>query len=469
MKSRDILNGIAVRAAVAMPIVPKCTALSYRGIEDFETLTHSLSEEFPFLYQGKDEFDSAEVEKFDGIFAWIVEQLRKFPNGAPDPERRLVDILALTTMLEGDPDVWGEISQAIPRLPPLLLDGISKLFTDTKPDGRAFLERAGYSPEQISIALDDIARKDWKSVESTMDQLSNWLWLPLKSQSAAALHQYDRARLQDLVDRTDDLFEVAAYSLRAPVAQALALALTSRNWTFKFWAFHRSAIFAAAGNQSYPLEWETLLTQAAAEPDEWPRWLAVLNEYPSRYPQIQISLGSALVGASDEALDAYVWSISKNGDFGRQQLAHALDVFRAKASLPVRQKLWTSAFNRWKAWDFGCDENSKSVFQVVRSSFDFPVMGYLTECLSTKDLADMVTELEMRAAALERAWYSDSTVPISERYKLISTYQLLAHAKAVLAGAPEWLAGEPLYKPCWEDGSDYRSLKYDLDMGKATF
>jgi hypothetical protein len=60
---------------------------------------------------------------------------------------------------------------------------------------------------------------------------------------------------------------------------------------------------------------------------------------------------------------------------------------------------------------------------------------------------------------------------MSERFKLISTYQLLAHAEALLAGAPEWLNGSraiPLYKPIWEDGSAYRSLKYDLDMSKAT-
>lgn len=470
MKSSDILSGIAVRAAAATPIEPSFTALPYEeGVDDFDTLTYSLGEEFPFLHAGKEEIDNADVAKFDGLFAWLADQLRKFPPGAPAPERRLVDMLALATMLEGDAELWGELALAVPSLPPLLLDGIAKVFTDTRPDGRVFLQRAHYSPAQISTGLDDVARKDWKSVEWTMDQLWDRLWLPLKTHTAAALHQYDRPRLEALVDRADDLFEVAAYVLHAPVAQALTLALTSKNWTFKFWAFHRSARFAAAGKPSYPLEWETLLSEAVAEPEEWPRWLAVLNEYPSRYPQIQPALGNALVGSSDEALDAYVASISKTADFGRLHLADALGVFRAKASLPVRQRLWTTAFIRWKAWDFGCVEESRSLFRLARSSFDYPVMGYLTECLSDEQRADMAAELETRAAAIERAWHSDVTPAMSERFKLISTYQLLAHAEAVLVGAPEWLAGDPLYKPTWEDGSAYRSLKYDLDMGKATF
>lgn len=470
MKSSDILSGIAVRAAAATPIEPSFTALPYEGgVDDFDALTRSLREEFPFLYAGKDEIADADVAEFDGLFAWLADQLCKFPDGAPAPERRLVDMLALATMLEGDAELWGELAQAVPSLPPLLLDAIAKVFTDTRPDGRVFLERAHYSPTQISTTLDDVARKDWKSVEWTMDQLRDRLWLPLKTHTAAALHQYDRARLEALVERADDLFEVAAYVLHAPVAQALTLALTSKNWTFKFWAFHRSARFAAAGKPSYPLEWEDLLTQAADEPEEWPRWLAVLNEYPSRYPQIQPALGNALAGASSEALDAYVASISKTADFGRPYLAAALSVFRARASLPVRQRLWTAAFSRWKARDFGCDDELRSLFQVARSSFDYPVMGYLTECLSDEARADMAAELETRAAAIERDWHSDVTPAMSERFKLISTYQLLAHAEAVLVGAPEWLAGDPLYRPTWEDGTAYRSLKYDPEMGKATF
>lgn len=470
MKSGDILRGIAVRAETATPIAPSFTALPYEaGVDDFNALTSSLCEEFPFLHAGKNEITDADIAKFDSLFAWLADQLRKFPEGAPAPERRLVEMLALATMLKGDAELWDELAQAVPSLPPLLLDGIVKIFTDIRYDKRVFLERVHYSPDLISTAIDDVARKDWKSVEWMMNQLSDWLWLPLKSQAAAALHQYARARLEALVDRADDLFEVAAYVLQAPVAQALTLALTSRNWTFKFWAFHRSARLAAEGKPSYLLEWAALLTQAAGEPEEWARWLGVLNEYPSRYPQIQPALGNALIGASDEALDAYVESISTTADFGRSHLAAALSVFRAKASLPARQRLWIAAFRKWEAWDFGCNDKMRSLLEVTRSSFDYPVMGYLTECLSAEARTNMVTELKMRATAIERTWHSDRTQAISERFKLISAYQLLAHAGSVVAGAPEWLAGDQLYRPTWEDGTAYRSLKYDLEMGKPTF
>lgn len=470
MKSRDILTDISIRSATAQPIEPSFTALSYEGGDtDFEALTCSLHEEFPFLSVNMEEIDDGDIAQFDGLFAWLVDQLRNFPNGAPDPERHLVYILVLAMMLESDHELWEEIAKAVPKLPTTLIDEIAKVFVNARPDNRKLLKQVHSNPNQISTVLDDIAKKDWESVEWTMIHLWGWAWLPLKSHAAAALYQYDRTRLEILIECTGDFFEISTYVLHAPSEQTLTLAKASKNWTFKFWALHKSAKDAAAGKQSYPHEWEALLNQAAGEPEEWARWLAVLNKYPSRYPQLQHAIGSALVGASDEALDVYVASISRDGDFARPQLAAALSVFRSKAPLPIRQRLWTAAFRQWGTWDFGCCEESRSLFQVARSSFDYPVMGYLTECLTTKARADMAAKLQMRAVELERAWHTDVTPAISERFKLISTYQLLAHAEAVMIGESEWLAGDALYRPPWEDGTAYRSLKYDLDMGKPTF
>ena len=466
MRARDLLKNIAVRAAVAMPIEPSFTALPCnRVFYRIDTLTSSLHEEFPFLLGTEEEISDADAAKFDGLFAWLVGQLRNFPNAAPDPDRRLVEMLTLASRLECDAELWGQIVEAVPSISAPLLEGIAKLFTKTHLDFRGFLKRRHYSPTQTSIVLNNVARKNWKSVEGTMKELENWLWLPLKFHSAAALYQYDRTRLESLVDLTDEFFEVAAYVIYAPIEESLAFAPRSRNWTFKFWAFHKSARHAATRGRSYPCEWEALLTEAVVSPEEWARWLAVLNEFPARYPQIQVALGNALASATDEALEAYIASISKFADLGRRYLAVALGAFRVKASLPVRQRLWIAAFKRWKEWDFGCEDQMRYLLEVAKSSFDYPVMGYLTECLSSEERAKMAAELETRAVALERDWHTDLFAAVSERFKLISTYQLLAHAEAVVAGSPEWLAGDELYKPTWENGTAYRSLKYYQDIG----
>lgn len=471
MKQRDVLTGIAERAAGAQPHEPTALNLSLleQGAEAFNAVSWNLREEFPFLCSYREEMEDSELEQFDGLFAWLAEQLRTFPSGTTHPERCLTKILALAALLECDAKLWDELAKAVPNVPELLIVTLAKIIKENRADGQEILAGAHYSASQIQVLLADVASKDWKSVEWAVDRLWMEIWSPAKQHASAALYRFDRPRLESILGGENDFFEIAAYVLHAPAAQSLQLAIASTNWKLKFWALHNSARRAAGGSESYPVEWEILLSEAAKVPDEWTRWLAVLNEYPGRYPQLQEALGNTLASASGEALDAYVSSISAVSDFGRAPIATALTVFREKAPARDRQRLWTAAFERWERWDFGCTEHSRSLLSVAKSSFDFPVVGYLTECLDSQARAEWITELQVRAAAIERNWHSDVTPAMSERFKLISTYQLLAHSEAVAAGEPEWLWEPPLYKPIWEDGTLYRSLKYDTTLGQSTF
>lgn len=468
MKRRDVLVGIAGRASQVEPLEPTSKNVSFNGeTDDFDTMFFALRKGFPGLYMGKDEIEGSELEQFDALFAWLAQQLCTFPSGTISPQRHLTKLLALATLLEHESQLWDELAKAIPSVSPLLVDSFARVLTECRIDGQKALKRACISDAHIGNALADIAHKDWRSVEWVVEHLSGILWSAAKRHASIALYRFDRSRLESVLEREDDLFEITSFVLHVPAAQSLQLALTTGNWTLKFWALHASALGAARRGSSYPQEWQVLLSQAAAVPTEWIRWLAVLNEYPSRYPQLQEALGMALVGASAEVMEAYVASVSDASDFGRQPVADALSVFRQKAPLADRKRLWTAAFRRWKQWDFGCAEESKSLFRVARSPFDFPVIGYLTECLSAMQRTEMVAALQDRAAAMEQDWHVDLTPAISERFKLISEYQLLAHAEAVAMGEPAWLAGEQLYRPAWEDGTPYRRLKYDL--GNSTF
>jgi hypothetical protein len=471
MKQSDVLTGIADRAAGAQPLEP--VSLSFplleQGADAFDAVSWKLLEEFPFLCSGREEMDDSELEQFDGLFAWFAEQLRTFPKDTTNSERYLTDMLALAALLECDAQLWDELARAVPNVPESLIVTLAKIIKENRADGQDILASAHFSTSQIHVLLADVASKDWRSVECAVAHLWMELWSPAKQHASAALYRFDRPSLESIFEGENDFFEITAYVLHTPAAQSLHLATVSTNWTFKFWALHHSANCASRGSESYPMEWEILLSEAAKVPDEWTRWLAVLNEYPGRYPQRQEALGNTLASAPDEALDAYVSSISGVSDFGRVETATALTIFREKAPACKRQRLWIAAFERWERWDFGCTEHSRSLFSVAKSSFDFPVIGYLTECLDSQARAEWIAKLQVRAAAIERNWHSDVTPAMSERFKLISTYQLIAHSEAVAAGEPEWLWEPPLYKPIWEDGTLYRSLRYDKTFGPSTF
>jgi len=471
MKQSDVLTGIADRAAGAQPYEPTSLNLSLidQGVEAFDAVSSKLCEEFPFLCSYKEEMEDSELEQLNGLFAWLAEQLRTFPKDATNPEQSLTNILALAALLECDAQLWDELAKAVPNVPEPLIVTLGKTIEENWGDGQSILLDAHYSTSHISALLANVASKDWKSVEWAVNHLWWEIWSPAKQHASAALYRLDRQCLEVILEGENDFFEIAAYVFHAPAAQSLQLAIASTNWTFKFWAFYHSVRCAVEGGEGYPLEWQILLSEAAKVPDEWTQWLAVLNEYPGRYPQIQETLGNTLASASGEALDAYVSSISVVSDHGRDEIATALTVFREKAPILNRQRLWTAAFERWERWDFGCTEHSKSLFRVVNSSFDFPVVGYLTECLDSQARAEWIKKLQMHAAAIERNWHSDVTPAMTERFKLISTYQLIAHSEAVVAGEAKWLWEPPLYKPVWEDGTLYRSLKYDDILIPPTF
>ncbi|NOV32635.1 hypothetical protein [Methylomonas sp. ZR1] len=471
MKQLDVLVGIVERASGAQPYEPTSLNLSLveRGVEAFDTVSRKLREEFPFLCSGSENMEDSELEQFDGLFAWLAEQLRTFPKDATNPEQCLTNILALAALLECDAQLWDELVKAVQNVPKPLIVTLEKIIKQCRADGQKILEGERYSTSHIEAFLANAASKDWKSVEWAVNHLWWKVWSPAKQHASVALYRLDRQCLEVILEGENDFFEIAAYVLHTPAAQSLHLATVSTNWTFKFWALHHSANCASRGSESYPMEWEILLSEAAKVPDEWTRWLAVLNEYPGRYPQLQEALGNTLASAPDEALDAYVSSISGVSDFGRAEIATALTIFREKAPACKRQRLWIAAFERWERWDFGCTEHSRSLFSVAKSSFDFPVIGYLTECLDSQARAEWIAKLQVRAAAIERNWHSDVTPAMSERFKLISIYQLIAHSEAVAAGEPEWLWELPLYKPIWEDGTLYRSLRYDKTFGPSTF
>lgn len=150
-------------------------------------------------------------------------------------------------------------------------------------------------------------------------------------------------------------------------------------------------------------------------------------------------------------------------------MATTLQQFSIQATLQKRQRLWNAAYRRWLKWDFGRTEHSNHVSGVKHSAFDFPLIGYIVESMDDTTRATWLQGLHQRAASMERNWHPDLAALVSERFELISTYQLLAHADQVIASAKDWLPATPLYCPNWEDRTLYRALKYDNTFGASPF
>ncbi|RBH54885.1 MULTISPECIES: hypothetical protein [Pseudomonas] len=472
MKQQEALVGIADRITGTEPLQPETLGFSLLeyGEAAFELVLDNLVGEFPFLWNDREYFEGGESEQFDRLFCWLVREIFDCPCGLIRPEADLAKLLAVAAALDCDDQLWGEIYRINPVLPEQVIAALASLIKESHVDSEQVINRHYCSDSHVREIKEDIANKDWRSVEWIVDQFWMDYRSPIKLQAAAALHRYNVPLLQSLIEGEKDFFEVASYTHHAPIEKIMPLAVASQNWTFKFWAFHRSVTHASRNIPSSPNEWELLLREASKSPTEWSRWLSVINEYPSRYPQIQEALGSALAHAEGWALDIYVSSMSMiTPDMIRKPVASALSVFRQRAALKERKWLWQASFNKWKDWDFDAKDKSKHLFSISSSCLDYAVIGYFVECLDARQRHELIEQLRSRAVLLDQSWHPSTSSAMTERFKLASTYQPLAQAELACASQVDWHIGDSFSTPPWEDGSLYRSLRYDTDFDKPTF
>ncbi|MFY2036595.1 hypothetical protein ACOTDT_23860 [Achromobacter xylosoxidans] len=470
MKSEDALIGVASRTnGKTMDCASTLRFSAFQADElTFEVIFHGLIDEFPAFRRRSPEHDESEMHSFDCLFPMLIEQLKQFPEKPEAQSSAIIKILALSAFLEREDQLWQEVVKTNVQISATLIDKLKEVFIDSRVDSRALLANANLNEQQTNLVLREIVNKDWRSVEWTLDRLWPRTSLRIKQTSGAALFHLAPHTLVGAIDKVEDFFDITSYISRTPSHHHLQIAVASSNWTFKFWALQQSVVRAAAGEQAFDEEWEALLVEAAQIPVEWARWMGVMNEFPSRYPAIQPALGRSLSGASVSALEGYLTPLSME-DFSRPAVTVALEAFKNCASETVRKVMWAMAFKRWQDWAFGTTEESTSLFRVTTSALDFAVVGYFIECADSQERAAFAADLARRAQAMEHDWHPNESPMLTERFKLISSHQLLAHAESVVSNQQSWLPSDTLYRPSWEDGSLYRSFKYDRGLSGPAF
>ncbi|MBZ5762072.1 hypothetical protein LAV84_23165 [Rhizobium sp. VS19-DR104.2] len=200
-----------------------------------------------------------------------------------------------------------------------------------------------------------------------------------------------------------------------------------------------------------PLEEKALavfLIKLSKDDAGWPRWLSMFNRYPVRCPHMQSAIAKALSRCSNRAIEAYVKSFELNitNDQTRAVVTRCFMEFRKHADLKHRKTLWSSALRRWGEWNFGSD-SGEGLISLARTALDYGVVGALVEGDMGALLDDIESDFQGRFESLKRHWHPSVTSATSGFLRLISHYQLLAHAIRQKADSAEWLPGQQLYIP----------------------
>ena len=137
-------------------------------------------------------------------------------------------------------------------------------------------------------------------------------------------------------------------------------------------------------------------------PDEW---FYIFNQYPVRYPSLQLGFGAFLINATDEKIRIYIDSLQLNQD--ETTIKECLEYFFAHADENRVQYLCKLAFEKWKDWDFG------NPYSIARSVLDRALVKYFQIMLPKQDRENFIQNKINQILNFQQQWFA-SIVELNE-------------------------------------------------------
>jgi len=409
----------------------------------------------------------ADITRWAALVRWLLRELREWrPNS--DPKRhKLAALMFTAACCDLDNQLWSSLPDGIERNSDLL----SVL--------EKFIATATGSFSSRGMQLEPIWEKEVIERFKQADAAGNWetigeMWHYVRDvlqpnlfcmQVTRCLYRYDPGRLIGALVGVKQI-TVAAQVLRVlPVEGQLAAGCKTANpyvefacalETFTHWRKKQRPDEAAQQLLT------RLLLKVAADQPRWRQWMKVFNRYPVRYPAIQVALGQALAVMPVPAVEAYVDAIDLtiSPDDGRELVAECLRAFRSSANADRAKLIWTRAYERWSAWQFGIEEDGKHITRMSFSELDYPVVGYVVECMGDKERDAMRNELFRKVTTLTDHWHASIVDCFTAWYRLLSQYQPYAHGEVIKKSGGDWLQTGHVIWPFDPQNEPYAMMMY---------
>lgn len=136
-------------------------------------------------------------------------------------------------------------------------------------------------------------------------------------------------------------------------------------------------------------------------------WFDIFNQYPVRYPSLQLGFGAFLTNATDEKIRIYIDSLQLNQD--ETTIKECLEYFFAHADENRLQYLCKLAFEKWKDWDFG------NTYSISRSVLDRALVKYFQIMLPKQDRENFIQNEINQILNFQQQWFAS----IVELYKFV--------------------------------------------------
>lgn len=456
------LKDIGARARDTPILEPKAIVQSryFHDPNDLKVFQFNYEQEFPFLFNFSP-ISLEDAERLYGIFQWLVAQL--VTTQIDSPSASLIQVIKVAAALDlGDGQLWRELQNSGP-LRSDRLDQFMQLIMTYK----ITITRHHRHMEHVdTVFLSGCMLHNWESVDQSLRYVTDYLYDPLLSCAVRILSVFSESSLEIILTELRNvvvLIAVIEFLNPLQATKALQVAVKSNSWPLKFCALRISLNTMSSGvSDESQVLWEQLLRQGSENSQEWIKWVAVFNSFPSRYPELQCAMGKALLSMSEAAITQYFNAIRLSITSSRKDLMLALEKVQQCSDEVQRKLIWSLAHKRWSAWDFDSDDADKHVFSMQTSALDFAVAMYYLDCLSDDDRDSVDSRLRSEFDDVRNSWYESITDYISAYNRHISRYQPLGHAKHNLYEGRDWLEGRHWYNPDWISKHFYWEIRNRL-------
>jgi len=198
---------------------------------------------------------------------------------------------------------------------------------------------------------------------------------------------------------------------------------------------------------------EQLLLQVAKTP-QWKGWLHATYEHPAVGSGESKALAEALTKLAEPRWRDFIFATALSTIPSSAQAVSDILMLVSNKLGPVKTaSIWSDAFERWDAWDYGKGEESFFLCSPQVCAFDFPVAMYYAQMPSAERDA-LERELHNEIVHVEQQWFASESELSSERNRLASRLRLVQHGTTLASGGKEVLL------PPLQPDSEYAEIRY---------
>ena len=248
--------------------------------------------------------------------------------------------------------------------------------------------------EMIDSLKDNLTNERWKELakdECLLNGLYNQLSLKFH-QSYSFISEYHNHEILLLINQETKVCNLLYWLALLPEKYCQPFALQTTNKLAKFLLLFRLDHLSRNKMKDEQIQLSGIWQNC---PDEW---IYTFNQYPVRYPSLQLGFGAFLSNATDEKIRIYIDSLQLNQD--EATIKECLAYFFDHADEHRVRYLCKLAYEKWKDSKF---ENS---YSIARSVLDRALVKYFQIMLPKQDRENFIQNEINQILNFQQEWFA---------------------------------------------------------------